>query len=519
MNLVLPTTTTGRSAGFLHRCNFVMPIDVTTSGTEVVIRSEGNQGIEVQVLKSYGVGIDCHSQFIAICVHVRNNQRVFKYMSEADTDWDSLVKSKDWVVDTIRKHSNPVPDLQQPLHYVIEATSTYHMPILRAWGGIPSVINPMLAGATKKKTDDLDAERLSFHDLTGVWPESYVPSNDLQELRVLIAERNHYAKLATQCSNRINNIIVRFGITVGRGTSVTKNSEVRAIVEDLASETPSFHENICPDPLPADIKTLIQQEYMLYDKYVVEADSYLSRVRHKVYSMNWETRDGTIPGSEMVRILCTTPGVGEITCFTWLAFVGTPRRFPNAKALAAYCGLDPSLKVSAGHVTSTKKRGGCRTLHAILVTSADRIIWAHSEAFGRWGFLMAKSSGKWKKATNAVGRKLCTAMHQIMLTGREFTYENYTIMKNAAIFDIPVDELPMLNPDFKRYVKILHDHDIHTTTDMVTAYLSCSLGGVKGLGRKFFVTMQDFLSHQHKYQNEYKKLHSNSSATTAVEEV
>lgn len=172
----------------------------------------------------------------------------------------------------------------------------------------------------------------------------------------LLAERNHYAKLATQCSNRINNIIVRFGITVGRGTSVTRNPEVRAIVEDLASDTPSFHENICPDPLPADIKTLIQQEYILYDKYVVEADSYLSRVRHKVYSMNWETRDGTIPGSEMVRILCTTPGVGEITCFTWLAFVGTPRRFPNAKALAAYCGLDPSLKVSAGKVNLRFRR-------------------------------------------------------------------------------------------------------------------------------------------------------------------
>ena len=229
---------------------------------------------------------------------------------------------------------------------------------------------------------------------------------------MLIAERNHYAKLATQCSNRINNIIVRFGITIGRGTS------------------------------------------------------------------------------------------------TWLAFVGTPRRFPNAKALAAYCGLDPSLKVSAGHVTSTKKRGVCRTLHAVLVTSADRIIRAHTEAFGRWGFLMAKSSGKWKKATNAVSRKLCTAMYHMMMSGQEFSYENYTIMKDAAIFNIPVDELPMLNPDFKRYIRILHDNGIHTTTDMITAYLSCSLGGVKGLGRKFFVTMQDYLSHQHKYQNEYKKLHS-----------
>ena len=71
-----------------------MTIDEISSGTEVVVRSEGNQGIEVQRLQSYGVGIDCHSQFIAICVHVRNNQQIFKYMSEADTDWDSLVKHR-----------------------------------------------------------------------------------------------------------------------------------------------------------------------------------------------------------------------------------------------------------------------------------------------------------------------------------------------------------------------------------------------------------------------------------------
>ena len=330
----------------------------------------------------------------------------------------------------------------------------------------------------------------------------------------MIAERNHYAKLATQCSNRINNIIVRFGITIGRGTSVTKNLEVRSIIEDLVSETPSYHENICPNPLPADIKNLIQQEYMLYDKYVAEADFYFIRVRRKVFSMKWETKDGTMSGTDMVRILCTTPGVGELTCFVWLAYIGTPRRFPNSKAIAAYCSLDPSLKVSAGHVTSTKKRGGCRTLHAILVTSADRIIRAHSEAFGRWGFLMAKSSGKWKKATNAVGRKLCSAMYHMMMTGQEFSYEKYTIMQNASLFDISVDELPMLNPDFKRYIRILHDHNIHTTTDMITAYLSCSLGSVKGLGRKFFVTVQDFLSHQHKYQSEYKKLYPSVENST-----
>ena len=485
----------------------IFPDATELQGTEVIIRSEGDQGIEVQVLKSYGCGLDVHSCFIAVCVHVRNNNRVFKYMADFNTDWNSLLAAKQWVIDTIRKYSNPVPDLRQPLHYVLEATSTYHMPILRAWGDVPSVINPMLAGATKKKTDVLDAERLSFHDLTGVWPESFVATDDLSELRVLLAERNNYAKLATQCSNRINNIIVRFGITVGRGTSVTRNPEVRAIVEDLASECPSVYDNLCPDPLPSEVKVLIQKEYRLYDRYVVEAENYMSCVRQKVYSMDWETKDSTLPGSRMVDILCTTPGVGEISCFTWLAYVGTPRRFPNAKALAAYCGLDPSLKVSAGKVTSTKKRGGCRVLHAILATSADRIIRAHSEAFGRWGYLMAKSSGKWGKTTNAVGRKLCVAIYHMMMTGMPFSYENYHIMDKAAVFDISIDELPMLNPDFKRYVKILHENDIHTTVDMITAYLTCSLAGMKGLGNKFFAVIRDFLQHQHKYQLEYKKLH------------
>ena len=155
--------------------------------------------------------------------------------------------------------------MSQPLYYVIEATSTYHMPILMAWKGVPSVINPMLAGAAKRKTDILDAGRLSFHDLTGVWKESYVPSKDIQELRVLIAERNRFSKLATQCSNRINNIIVRFGYTIGQGTSVTKDREVRDIVEDIVSENPSSHENLCPFPIPDDVKSIIRQEYQMYD--------------------------------------------------------------------------------------------------------------------------------------------------------------------------------------------------------------------------------------------------------------
>ena len=477
------------------------------SGTEISILGEDGQGVEVQRLKAYGIGIDCHSRFIAVCVHVRRDGRIFKYQHDFDTSWESLLAAKEWAVSTIRDHSSPPADMSLPLHYVIEATSTYHMPVLLAWEGVPSVINPLLAGATKKKTDQLDAERLSFHDLVGIWKESYVPPQEIQSLRVLIAQRNRFSKLATQSSNRINNILVRFGITVGRRASVTKDKKTRAIVEDIISGHPHAHSGICPKPLPEHIKTIIRQEYENYDTHISNASEYLSKIRQQVYSISWETRDGTIPGQEAVRILCTAPGIGEITSFTWLAFVGTPRRFSNDKALNAYSGLDPSLKTSAGKVTSTKKRGGCRVLHSIMVSSADRIIRSHSEAFGRWGYLMAKSSGKWKKATNAVGRKLNTALYHMMLTGSEFSYDKYSMVQDSVVFDIPVDELPYLNPDFKRYIRILHENNVMTTSVLVTAYLSCSLGNIKGLGRKFYITLQDFVSHQKKYKDMYSTLH------------
>lgn len=465
------------------------------------------EGIEVQETKSYGVGIDCHSRFIQVSVYVKRSLKFFEYRKEFSTDWDDLVAAKSWVLKVIETCSEPIPDMSiTPFHYCIESTSTYHMPILLAWEGQPSVINPTIAGASKRKTDVLDAKLLALHDLTGVWPRSYIPSADVKELRVMISERNRHVREATSASNRINNIIVRFGLTIGREGSVTGNSFVRAIVEDQASENPSSIDGLCPIGIPDGVRAIIREEYGKHDLALKRAESLWSRIREKAFSMTWETGSGTMDGAGMVRLLASTPQIGELTAITFLAHVITPRRFFNAKALSAYCGLDPSLKVSAKHVTSTVKRGGNKELHKSLTSAGDRLIRNHSELFGQWGHNLYHQTGKWKKASNAVARKLVVAMYYMMMTGQEFSYEKYNIMKSADVFDIPVPELPLLNPDFRRYVRILEENGIATTSQVARAYLACELGPVKGLGRKFFVTIRDFLNNQHKYRTLYQEL-------------
>ncbi len=472
---------------------------------ETVILEEG---IEIQETKSYGIGIDCHSKFIQVSVYVKRDLKYYEYRREFGTDWNSLVRGKNWALSVINACSYPVPDMSiTPFHYCIESTSTYHMPIILAWEGTPSIVNPTIAGASKRKTDVLDAKMLALHDLTGVWPVSYIPSADVKELRVMIGERNRYIRDARSAGNRINNVIIRFGLTVGRDGSVVKNSAIRSIVEDQVSDSPSPLPGLCPVGIPGEVRQIITSEYRKYDFSIDCADSLLERIRNKAFSMSWETSDGSIPGTEMIRILTTAPQVGELTAIIWLAHIITPRRFPNSKALAAYCGLDPSLKVSAKHVTSAKKRGGCRELHGSLTSAADRLIRSHNEMFGQWGYMLYQQSGKWKKAANAVARKLAVSLYFMMKTGNEFSYEKYSLMKNMEVFDIPVSELPSLNPDFKRYVRILEEHGVHTTSKMASEYLACTLGSINGLGRKFFATIKEFLENQSKYKKLYQQIH------------
>ena len=467
-------------------------------------------GDDVEYVKEYGIGIDCHSKFIEVCIRYRNGTVIQKSQSRFSTSWNDLVSGREWCLETLKTNADPVPDLSEPLHYLVESTANYHMPVCMAWGGNPTIINPTIAGATKRKTDVLDSRLLALHDQLNIWRECFIPSEEVKSLRVMISQRDRCIQDATVTGNRINSIITRFGFTIGRDGSVVKNPAVRAIVEDQISDHPSEIEGVCPIPIPMDVRIVLRAEYGKFDRLTAQAEEWKEKIIAKARSIEWETDTGTLPGPEMIRILSTAPQVGEMTAITWLARVVTPRRFRNAKALSAYCGLDPSLKISAGKVTSTTMRGGSKPLHKALNMSAHRLIHRHNEMFGIWGYNLQQQTGKKKKAANAVARKLSVAMYYMMKTGTEFSYEKYRSIRSIDVFDIPVEELVLINPDFKRYIRILKESNINTTVDLATAYVTCSLGSCRGLGKKFYGLLKDFLDHHVTYKQIYDELQEQS---------
>jgi hypothetical protein len=177
----------------------------------------------------------------------------------------------------------------------------------------------------------------------------------------------------------------------------------------------------------------------------------------------------------------TVPYVGELTILVWLTEIVTPLRFPTAKHVAAFCGCDPSLKVSAGKTTAHVRRKGNENLHHALLQVAGICINQHREPFGQWGYTIFKRhvKGGYKKACGAVARRLSTALYFCHKRNENFTYENYTFFKTE------VPEIPVKDIDFTTRVKnMLIDNNITSSKQMCDLFMAGSLFKIKGFGNK-----------------------------------
>ena len=165
--------------------------------------------VEQQILREYGVGIDCHSRFIQICVLVNQAGHVTRVEREFSTDWGDLLNAKQWALRQLNTLTKPPSDLC----YTLESTGTYHRPVMIAFEGRPSVVNPLLANPSRRKTDVLDARLLAQHAITGLWPESFVPPTEVDAVRVHLKYRSFLVAQVTRARNRAGGMLTRFGHT------------------------------------------------------------------------------------------------------------------------------------------------------------------------------------------------------------------------------------------------------------------------------------------------------------------
>ena len=117
---------------------------------------------------------------------------------------------------------------------------------------------------------------------------------------------------------------------------------------------------------------------------------------------------------ELLKLLCSLPGVGKITANALIAEIGNIGRFKNSKSLIAYAGLDPRVRQSGKllhHNTRLTKRGS-PYLRKALFTAAS-IGLRHDKELGDYYTKKRNEGRSYKEAVIATARKLTNRAYAV----------------------------------------------------------------------------------------------------------
>jgi transposase len=396
--------------------------------------------------------------------------------------WPELRAAKAWIVRALMDHDIDVSP--SDLRYTCESTGQYHMPLCLAWRGHPAIINPSDTGHVRRKTDRLDAEKLAQHSLHGLWRESWMAPDEIQELRVLAIQRSKLVAERSRLTNRINSDLLRFGHVVGQLGKIN-GPVVRGLIEDFcANGSVAVHRDHFSDiRIPPGVVLVFAQRWKRVDALDQEIKAIEDRCIKQADELTWRIGQGrTACGRQLRPNLESVPGVGTQTVITWLGEIGDITRFGSANKLLAYSGLDPSEQISAGKVTGTKVRKGNARLHVALRNAARAMLGrAPACKFAMWarGYMGRHSRAGKSKAVHALARRIGKALYYCHLKNEPFDDSGYQGLLSESSYPLcPVEEMGL----GARVVGILKGNGLQTSRQVVDAFYS-DLGRRPGCGK------------------------------------
>ena len=322
----------------------------------------------------YTLGIDLHKQF-ALWSMV-DDQGSVMWQKKLDTDLASLPA----IAET----------LPTPCQAVLEPTGCFalYAQILEEHQIKTHLAHPVKVkyiAESKNKNDKIDATILAQLLRTNFLPEAYLPTCEIRELRSLLNYRNQLVTMRTMAKNRMRmllnqlNIKAKFSDIFGKkGIVFLRSLNLSALNQVQRDQLINVVGN-----LNSHIKAIKQG----LDKIAIEDD-------------------------DIVRMQ-TIPSVGVIAATTIKAYVGDFSRFPNAKKLASYAGLVPSVRQSGTHTkTGHITKEGPKILRAVLVQAATSMRPSAGELYKQHQ-KRSKEIG-FKKARIALAKKLLTIAYRVV---------------------------------------------------------------------------------------------------------
>ena len=285
-------------------------------------------------------------------------------------------------------------------HVVLEATGNTAAIVAALKPHVARVIiaNPLqvrLIAEARVKTDKIDAAVLAQLYASGFLPEVWIADDHTQALRRQVARRAQIVRQRTRLKNEIHSVLATHLIPRCTATDLFGKKGRRWLAEQ---------------PLPLDERIAVEQRLRELD-----------RLGEDLAVIDRALGEAVLADAQLKRLLTIT-GVNAIVAISLLAAIGDIGRFPSARKLVSYFGLNPRVRQSGlqpaqhGHISKI----GRSHARAMLVEAA----WAAAKAPGplRSFFLRIRARRGLQIAAVATARKLATIVWYVLTDQEDYTW-------------------------------------------------------------------------------------------------
>jgi len=382
----------------------------------------------MDVMHERVAGLDVHKAMIVACVRLMACDKISRECRTFETTTAGLLALLAWLTESACTH------------VAMEATGVYWKPV---WNILSDgAFDLMVANAAHiknvpgRKTDVNDAMWIADLVACGLIKASFVPEEEIQELRSLLRARKQLTREQSSHVQRIQKTLEEGNIKLDSVIADIMGMSGRRMIEAMIAGVRNPHKlaELADRRIKASPKVLYDalhgrltdhHRFLLrlylgqYDALGTAIAEIDQQVDTAIADMDEEVEAGQATFRSLIGLLSTIPGISSLAAPTILAEIGTDMsRFPTAGHLVAWAGLCPGQNESAGKRKSSRLRKGAPWLKTMLVQCA----WAASrkkDSYYRAQFNRLRAKRGPKKAICAVAASMLTAIYHMLKDGTE----------------------------------------------------------------------------------------------------
>ena len=375
-------------------------------------------------------GLDIHKESIVACLmkgSIGKGQKPESEIREFGTQLKDLIALREWLEENdchyVAMESTGI--YWQPVYAVLEKSLSDDMHLL--------VVNARhMRNVPGKKTDMRDAEWIATLLRAGLLKGSFVPEQDIRDLRQFTRYRKALIRDITSQKNRIEKLLQSSGFRLSSFLSDIFGSSGLAIMHQLvqAGSISSQSLETCLKGQArlkaAEILSSLNGILSVSQRQLLKMQlAHLKDLRDNLQEVEDQIRADFSKFERPIQLLDSIPGIDLTAAYAILAEIsGNMSSFPTAQHICAWAGLAPGNNQSAGKKKKQRITQGNNYLKTMLCEVAW-VITSHKKQYLSGWYWRLKQRTDSKRAIVALARKLLVIIYTMLKTNNLYNEQKF----------------------------------------------------------------------------------------------